>query len=183
MRKFLSIILIVISLILCSSYSEIGKPIDSFNGVSVYYNGPVEHVEGRHVSSTGYNFGLKWQCVEFVKRYYYQHYHHEFPYTYGHAQDFFDHSLRDIGFNKKRGLYQYRNTRKYPPATGDLVVFKGSEKNPYGHVAIISHVGKDFVEVVQQNCKLRTRRQIPYHIYKDIHTIADAYVLGWLRLY
>ncbi len=48
---------------------EIGQEIDQLNGVQVYYNGGVDTVTGRNTTPDGYNLGLKYQCVEFVKRY------------------------------------------------------------------------------------------------------------------
>ncbi len=49
---------------------EVGDKVDSLNGVYVYYNSNVGNVSGRNLASDGYNLGLKYQCVEFVKRYY-----------------------------------------------------------------------------------------------------------------
>jgi len=51
----------------------------------VYYNGSVGHVSGRNLVPDGYNPGLKYQCVEFVKRYYYQHLNHKIPDSYRHT--------------------------------------------------------------------------------------------------
>lgn len=48
---------------------KVGQVIDRLDNVAVYYNGGVRHVASRHVVD-GYNVGLKYQCVEFVKRYY-----------------------------------------------------------------------------------------------------------------
>ena len=56
-----------------------GDKIDSLDGVYVFYNGSVSHTEGRNKSEDGYNLGLKYQCVEFVKRYYYMHFKHKMP--------------------------------------------------------------------------------------------------------
>ncbi len=50
----------------------VGQQIDSLNGVYVYYNGSIDNVIGRNTTADGYNLGLKYQCVEFVKRYYYE---------------------------------------------------------------------------------------------------------------
>ena len=59
---------------------EVGTIIDSYNGVNIYYNGNnFKNVLGRNVSEDGYNLGLKYQCVEFVKRYYYKRYGHKMP--------------------------------------------------------------------------------------------------------
>jgi hypothetical protein len=47
---------------------SVGQKIDSLNGVYVFYNGKVSNVSGRNKAPDGYNLGLKYQCVEFVKR-------------------------------------------------------------------------------------------------------------------
>lgn len=131
----------------------VGQKIDSLNGVYVYYNGGVDHVEERNLSPDGYNLGLKYQCVEFVKRYYYQYYKHKMPDSYGNAKDFFDPSVKDGEMNKERGLVQLTNPSKTPPLVGDLLVMDGHSGNPYGHVAIISEVNIDkrFIEIIQRN--------------------------------
>ncbi|HEY8366311.1 MAG TPA: CHAP domain-containing protein, partial [Bacteroidia bacterium] len=102
---------------------QIGQPIDSLNSVIVYYNGPVSNVVERNVAPDGYNLGLKYQCVEFVKRYYYQHFKHKMPDSYGHAKDFFDPKVKDGELNKRRNLIQYTNSSKSKPKVGDLLVF------------------------------------------------------------
>ncbi|MFM1791946.1 MAG: hypothetical protein RLZZ252_300 [Bacteroidota bacterium] len=130
---------------------SIGDKVDSLNGVYVYYNGNIGHVLERNVSKDGYNIGLKYQCVEFVKRYYYQHYKHKMPDSYGHAKDFFNKNLSDGAVSKARNLTQFTNQSKYKPKVGDIIVFDGHSGNPYGHVAIISVVSDQSIEIVQQN--------------------------------
>ncbi|MFA0963395.1 hypothetical protein AB9P05_16445 [Roseivirga sp. BDSF3-8] len=51
-------------------------------------------VSGRNLTPDGYNLGLKYQCGEFMKRYYYLHLNHKMPDSYGHARDFFNPSLK-----------------------------------------------------------------------------------------
>lgn len=46
-----------------------GAPLDSLDGVVVYHNVGMDNVSGRNVVD-GYNVGLKYLCVEFVKPYY-----------------------------------------------------------------------------------------------------------------
>jgi hypothetical protein len=74
---------------------KIGKVVDEFNGVKVYYNGSINNVSRRNIAKDGYNLGLKYQCVGFIKRYYYQRFNHKIPNSYGHAKDFFDPSIVD----------------------------------------------------------------------------------------
>ena len=127
-----------------------GTVVDSLNSVYVYYNGGANQTSGRNVVA-GYNIGMKYQCVEFVKRYYYEYYHHKMPDSYGHAKSFFDKKLSNGEMNVSRGLIQYKNGEGILPQIGDIVVFDGYLFNPYGHVAIISAVGTNEVELIQQN--------------------------------
>ena len=129
---------------------EVGQPIDSLNSVIVFFNGGVGNVAQRNTRD-GYNLGLEYQCVEFVKRYYYEHYKHKMPDSYGHAISFYDNSLTDNKINKQRNLTQFSNPSQFKPAIGDLIVMRGSLLNKYGHVAIVSNLFMDKLEIIQQN--------------------------------
>ncbi len=162
---------------------QIGDAIDSLNGVVVYYNGETDHVEGRNTAADGYNLGLKYQCVEFVKRYYYEHLNHKMPDSYGHAREFFDKSLRDGQKNSQRMLLQFKNPSMTLPAVDDILVFDAEPDNPYGHVAIVSAVSKDRIEVIQQN-RLRqspARESFELKNNRGYWQVQDSLVLGWLR--
>lgn len=104
---------------------EVGQSIDSLNHVVVYYNGGVDNVVKRNTED-GYNLGLEYQCVEFVKRYYYEYYHHKMPDSYGHAKSFFDKKLSDGDVNKMRNLHQFTNPSNAMPKEGDLIVMSGT---------------------------------------------------------
>lgn len=161
----------------------IGQPLDSLNGVLVYYNGGVNHVIKRNTTADGYNLGLQYQCVEFVKRYYYECLNHKMPDSYGHAKDFFDHRLTDGHKNKKRGLIQYTNLSAVEPQADDLVIFDSTIFNRFGHVAIISYVTQHEIEIIQQNPGPygESRETYPL-IYKEGKwLIQNDRILGWLR--
>ncbi len=159
-----------------------GKVIDTYKGVAVYYNGSVSNVKGRNVSSDGYNLGLRYQCVEFVKRFYYEHFNHKMPDSYGHAKDFYDYTVPDGAFNKKRGLYQYKNGNMSKPRETDILVFGPTSFNQFGHIAIVSYVGKDFIEIVQQNPGANNPSRMKYGLRNSEGAwfIKDSYVRGWL---
>lgn len=163
---------------------KIGQPVDSLNSVIVYYNGPVSNVVERNLAPDGYNLGLKYQCVEFVKRYYYQHYKHKMPDSYGHAKDFFDPKVKDGELNKRRNLIQYTNSSKSKPKVGDLLVFDGNIFNKYGHVAIISKVNQDKIEIIQQNpgpyASSRAEFKLTYK--ENLYKVDYDEILGWLRI-
>lgn len=60
--------------------SKIGKTIDSYKNVNVCYNGYFYTKSyGKHFSDDGYYYGRSWQCVEFIKRFYYEAKGHKMP--------------------------------------------------------------------------------------------------------
>jgi len=127
------------------------KVVDNLNGVDIFYNGNVSTVRGRNVTSDGYNLGLRYQCVEFVKRYYYEYYNHKMPNSYGNAKDFFNPGLSDGEYNRDRGLVQFSNPSSAKPKTGDLIIYGPTQWNKFGHVAIISKVQNSRIQITQQN--------------------------------
>jgi hypothetical protein len=163
--------------------SSIGRKVDELNGVAVYYNGSVDNVSGRNVTSDGYNLGLKYQCVEFVKRYYYQRLDHRMPDSYGHAKDFFDERLGDGEWNSRRALFQFTNGSRSRPAPDDLIVFGPTAFNSYGHVAIISKVSDSEIEIVQQNPGplADSRERFAIRQRDGRWFIESSRALGWLR--
>ena len=162
----------------------VGTVIDVLNGVEVYYNGPFDKVYGRNITADGYNLGLKYQCVEFIKRYYYERFDHKMPYSYGHAVDFFDQTnVSDVAYNPKRGLYQYRNGNTARPKVENILVFKTKGINVYGHIGIISKVTDNSVEIVQQNYGTKTRITYPMKKMLGRYYIDNIEILGWLGRY
>lgn len=159
---------------------KIGKVVDEFNGVKVYYNGSINNVSGRNIAKDGYNLGLKYQCVEFIKRYYYQRFNHKMPNSYGHAKDFFDPLVTDGKINKQRNLLQFHNGSPTKPKVEDIIILNWSS---YGHVAIVSKVTDSEIEIVQQNPgpSASSRATFPL-IFKNGKWIIEGFgVLGYLR--
>ncbi|OOV20265.1 CHAP domain-containing protein [Flavobacterium sp. LM4] len=173
----------VVKKINLNSDYKIGQSLDSLNGVKVYYNGGVDNVLERNVTKDNYNLGLKYQCVEFVKRYYYEHYNHKMPDAYGHAKDFFDSKIKDGDLNPNRGLIQYANPGKAKSEIGDLVIFSGSLLNRFGHVAIISKVSENEIEIIQQNPGPfgSSREVFGVKNQEGKYKIESSRLLGWLR--
>lgn len=159
---------------------KFGQIVDQFNGVNVYYNGKIGNVSGRNVTKDGYNLGQKYQCVEFIKRYYYERFNHKMPDSYGHAKHFFDSDIADGQINAKRNLLQFHNGSPTKPEVEDIIVLG---KSLYGHVAIISNVTANEIEIVQQNPGPNASSRATYPlIFKDgLWTIDNYRVLGYLR--
>lgn len=163
---------------------QIGDRLDSLNNVVVYYNGGMGNVSGRNTSPDGYNIGLKYQCVEFVKRYYYEYYKHKMPNAYGNPIDFFNKELKDGELNKDRGLIQYTNPSKSKPQVGDLIIMDATWTNEYGHVVIVSNVTDDEVEIIQQNAGNpdHPRELFDLELNDGLWEIDHSRILGWLRM-
>lgn len=160
-----------------------GDKLDSLNGVYVFYNGKVGKVTGRNTTADGYNLGLKYQCVEFVKRYYYEHLNHKMTDSWGHAKDFYDKSLADGKNNKRRGLTQYSNPSQSKPKVNDLLVYDATLLNSFGHVAIVAKVTNKSIEVIQQNPGLLGSSRDTFKLTNKNGKweIKNSQVLGWLR--
>lgn len=162
---------------------NIGDPIDSLNHVKVYYNGGFSHV-GERNTVDGYNIGLKYQCVEFVKRYYFEFYKHRMPDPYGNAIDFYNSSLADGAYNSQRDLIQYTNPSKSKPQVGDLLILDKTSGNEFGHVCIVSQVTPYEIEIIQQNAGNFGNTRKWYDLDEEGQTwhIEEERVLGWLRM-
>ena len=167
--------------VLCYNSARVGKVIDSYRGVQVYDNGLLYFRSyGKHYGPDGYYYGQKWQCVEFIKRFYYDAKRHKMPDGMGHAKSFFDTSLSDGGLNSRRGLIQYRNGSTHGPQPDDLVVFTDTK---YGHVAIVTHVAPDSLEIVQQNILAGPRRRLSLVVSNGQYFVTSPRVpAGWLRV-
>jgi len=162
---------------------KVGQKIDSLNNVYVYFNGVTDNINGRNLSKDGYNFGLKYQCVEFVKRYYYKELNHKMPDSYGHAISFYNKDLRDGQNNSQRNLTQYSNPSISKPKVNDLLVYSETIFNKYGHVSIISRVTENEIEIIQQNPGSFSSSREVLKIIKvnNLWKIDNNRILGWLR--
>lgn len=113
-----------------------GSWVGNYNGIDAYSNGSNLYVNGAYSCC-----GLKWQCVEYANRYYYQKLGHQnLKYT-GNANQYF-------GTASAKGLVAYANTSSTPPAVQDMLVSNGGAS---GHIAIVREVGSNYIKVIHQN--------------------------------
>lgn len=120
-----------------------GRLLASFMGVGAYSN----------TTNTGFDsglyneFGLKYQCVEYIVRFYSQVYGRNIRGSGGHARTYYTNA-------SGHGLTRYANSSYVPPAVGNIVV---STYGTYGHVAIVTGVSlptstkTGYVDVIMQN--------------------------------
>jgi surface antigen len=175
-----ALLFVVTTLLLIYNHLQVGKVLDSYRGVPVYDNGVLYfRGYGKHYGQDGYYYGQKWQCVEFVKRFYHDAKQHSMPDGMGHAKSFFDQSLPDDVVNPRRGLVQYRNGSSHGPQPDDLMVFTDTK---YGHVGIVTRATSDSVEIVQQNVLTGSRRRLSLTVSNGHYFVtAPRQPAGWLR--
>jgi surface antigen len=196
LKRVLSILLILIAsaftiyllffskrypLTIISHSISIGDSVDSFNAITVYNNGmDYSKSHGKHYNSdSSFYYGKKWQCVEFIKRYYHDHLHFTMPDGMGHAKDFYDPGTDHGKLNKQRGLLQFQNDNDKAPAIGDILVFGGK----FGHVAIVTKISETEIEVIQQNIYMTPRETFTLSFHNGKYSVGkNKKPNGWLRI-
>lgn len=126
-----------------------GTSLGSFNGVTAYSNGSSTAnvhgsscVNGCDTTRGGIYLGLKWQCVEYIRRYYYSVFGLDLAARHrGDAKTWYDNA-------PKMGLQQHPNEGTVAPQPGDILT---SNTGRHGHVAIVRSVSGNQVCVIQQN--------------------------------
>ena len=114
-----------------------GQEVGSFNGVTAYSNASVYYGSNQFNYLGNKNMGMKWQCVEYVTRYYYKKYG-----VYLTPTD------AKTYWKKTDKLKRAENGSTNKPWVGDIVV---STDGTHGHVAIVREVGDNYIKVIHQN--------------------------------
>ncbi|MDR2462480.1 MAG: CHAP domain-containing protein [Verrucomicrobiales bacterium] len=163
---------------------RVGGSIDMWRGVVVRSNGiAYTKTWGRHYAEDGYYYGQKWQCVEFMKRFYHDRMKHDFPDGMGHAAEFFDRKTPHGSLNVRRGLRQFINGGDEPPRVDDIIVWTS---RGFGHVAIVCGADEEAIEIVQQNIRSGSRKRLTVSVRDGKYFVGEYGGLGapagWLRL-
>jgi len=155
-----------------------GAVVGEYNGVTAYSNGDNNYYSWDYNTVDSYNSGMKWQCVEYVNRYYYLIYGSQIRIPGTNAIDYYDTA-------SERGLVAYSNGGTTPPQPGDILCSGGGS---YGHVAIVRGVTSNSVHVIHQNwtnTKNDNDKSVSMTV-PDGHYTLDGFsssypVQGWLR--
>jgi len=162
-----------------------GTSLGNFNGIIAYSNCSTSctacnnNCSSYNYANDGKYLGIKWQCVEFVRRYYYLIYGLDLASSYrGDAKYWYDNA-------STMGLDKYPNGSSKAPQIGDILVSNGDQ---YGHIAIIKSVSNNQVCTIQQNFSNNTNdvnRCLSLTISNGSYTVggfSGSYpIQGWLR--
>ena len=149
-----------------------------FNGIPSYINNINNNTENIsnyvHTKYGSVYTGVKWQCIEFVRRYLIQWY--------------------GITFEPVKNVYELKNISNFYslmsgsplsvhfhtsglPLVNDILIL--SQKDT-GHVAIVCHVdqNKGLIYTVDQNSE---PEQWDTETYSRVYSIHSKQIMGWLR--
>ncbi len=147
------------------------------------YRSVVANSNGTDVgcSNGSSSYGYKYQCVEFVKRFYGEAMHFSSTPWSGDGVDYY-------GSAATKGLRQFADGGSVKPKENDILCFSG---NTFGHVGIITEVGSNYVKMIDQNRTTSGGSNNPKQLTLSgpsggwsISSFSGSYpVQGWLRGY
>ncbi len=168
-----------------------------FNVITGYASTNVEAYSNGNDSYTSDEFyflyevfmGMKWQCVEYARRWLFIRKGCVFDSIDG-AADIWDLKIVQRVVDKQCfNLIQHPNGSPSPPQNESLLIYtRSSVDMPFGHVAVIVDVLPDFIRVAEENYDAyywsgNYSRQIPYVFKNGSYFIEDEDpIFGWMTV-
>lgn len=147
-----------------------GTPLYSFNNVYAYSNKSSKFISDELNYHNGHFTGIKWQCVEYARRYLQT----VFNLTFSQVESAYE--IPNAIFTRLTDNKIIKPTitnTKY--ATNSLIVWPKDYEHdtPHGHVGVIVSVDKDGIYVAEQNYNNDNYyRYIPYITMKNVTIIS-----------
>ncbi|CAF1138528.1 unnamed protein product [Adineta ricciae] len=160
------------------------------NNVEAYSNGNDSFISDEYSYLYGVFMGIKWQCVEYARRWLFQRKGCSFASVEG-AADMWTQLDEVQRVEDKRcfPLRKYPNGSPSRPANESLLIYNRSATSmPYGHVAVIVDVLSDVIRVAEENWDFyywmgNYSREIPYELISGGYFIRDNYpIIGWMSI-
>ena len=157
--------------------------------VKAYSNCQSQCVNAESSMVDGVYTGIKWQCVEYARRWLLIHK----SAVYGDVETAADiwhevDHLTHVNTNKKIPLESYVNGSKHSPKVGDLLIYARVFYNT-GHVAVITNIDfeKGVIEVGEQNYSndlwpADYARTIQFIQNGENFWLLDGYLIGWKQI-
>lgn len=163
-----------------------GSVLGVAGGVPVYSNCSAKCVDRQPMKVHGVFTGIKWQCVEYARRWLLRHKGAVFA-SVNVAADIWTkiHYLQRVNHKGRIALQNYPNGSRRPPSVGDLLIYARAYLGT-GHVAVVTHVNlaSHVVDVAEQNY-LNMKyaghyaRRITVIERNHRYWVLDPYLLGW----
>ncbi|MDH5424993.1 MAG: CHAP domain-containing protein [Gammaproteobacteria bacterium] len=155
-------------------------------GVTAYSNCNNECVIFEAASFDGIYTGVKWQCVEFARRWLLMNYGVVYK-DVDYAIDIWgkiDHYLK-IADKSQIPVRSYVNGSEQSPVPGDLLIYAKALLNT-GHVAVVTNIDKqnNKLYIAEQNYSNKKwpgdySRAVDYIIKDKRFWVLDEYLIGW----
>lgn len=152
------------------------------NGNDSYYSGEDSYLRGVYM-------GMKWQCVEYARRWTYIRKGAVFQSVIG-ANNMWT-ELKDVervSDKRKFPLRHHPNGSPKPPMNESYLIYPIQKDMPYGHVAVIVEVLPHAIRIAEQNFYFyywhaHFAREIPLVFKNGRYFIEDSYdVYGWIEI-
>ena len=159
------------------------------SNVPAYSNGNDEHFSGESNGLHGIFTGYKWQCVEYARRWLLLRKTCTFR-SIPTAGDMWTdlRYLERVTDGQKIPLVTHANGSSTKPMKDSILIYPRSQHLPFGHVAIITDVGTDYVRIAEQNFRFHSwpsnyARQIPITYEQGRYFLRDRYrISGWMEI-
>lgn len=132
--------------------------------------------------------GLKYECVEYARRWLISVKNLTFPALPCASDIWHLNQVSDIYSENSVKLLRIQNGAKCPPEPGDLLIYAKNPTAPYGHVAVVVSVGKDYIKIAEQNWDNEiwpgdyARKVKVVKAVHEVFVVDEGYaVTGWMR--
>ncbi|CAF3917579.1 unnamed protein product [Rotaria sordida] len=161
----------------------------SSSNVIGYSNGNDSFISNEDNYLYGIYMGIKWQCVEYARRWTFLRKSSIFESVNG-ANDMWNQLkyIENVVEKKKYPLKKHSNGHRNRPINESYLIYPIQKDMPYGHVAIIVDVLTNSIRVAEQNFyfhywKGNYSREIPILFKNGLYYIEDKYqVYGWIEI-
>ena len=160
------------------------------SNVPAYSNGNDEHFSGESHTVHGIFTGYKWQCVEYARRWLLLRKTCTFDSIRSAADAWKELTyIKRVTDGQKFPLIAHSNGSSTLPKKGSFLIYPRNDRDlPFGHIAIITEVGRDYIRIAEQNYRFHRwsgnyARQIPLVFRDGGYYIKDHYrINGWMEI-
>ena len=154
------------------------KKVDKKDIITHHNNDKCINLERKYIN--GYFSGLKWQCVEFARRYLIVSDKISFQ-EIETAEDIFRlNYFFNLSDNTLIPIKKYVNGSMVLPHVGSLLIWSKSNELQFGHVAIITSINPKYIVIREQNWDIKNNRKLKLK-YKNGYYIIEKNILGWIN--
>lgn len=159
------------------------------SNVPAYSNGDDDYFSAERHFFYGIFTGFKWQCVEYARRWLLLRKTCTFR-SIGSAGDIW-HELtyiERVTDGKQFPLKAHANGSSQVPKKDSFLIYPRCRALPFGHIAIITEVGDNYIRIAEQNYRFHRwsgnyARQIPMVFKNGGYHLKDHYnISGWMEI-